>query len=182
MGGKPMKIFSTLLLLLLTLPLNSSASLGNYLPDLERTGEGTIRWMGIFKVYDAALYTSKNLQAETILADNISKCLVLNYDLDLSANDIIKGANVVLERQNSAETLLNLKEYIDILHNNYTDVKSGDSYTLCYDADSQLTTLLYNNAEVVKIDSPEFARLYFAIWLGEQEPISSSLRTELLGK
>jgi hypothetical protein len=177
-----MKNIYLILLVLITIPQLSLAKVNNILPGLEKTGVGTVKYMGIFKVYDAELYTPPELQSTAILDEETSRCLVLHYDLDLSAGDIIKGANAVLRRQHSQEILDKTSKYIETLHNNYTSVQSGDSYTLCYDATTNKTRLLFNDEEVVSIDSTEFARIYFGIWLGSKEPISDSLRDNLLAQ
>jgi len=177
-----MKMLNLLLLILLLTASTSFAKVDSLLPGLAKTGTGTINYLGIFKVYDAELYTSPGLQSSAILNEDSSKCLVLNYDMDLSAEDIIKGANAVLKRQHDQGVLDDTSKYIDILHSNYDDVRSGDSYTLCYDSVSSVTQLLYNHEEVVAIPSAEFARVYFGIWLGAKEPISDSLRDDLLAE
>lgn len=177
-----MKLFFQLLLILLLTPSAGFTKIEVLLPGLEKTGGGTIRYLGIFKVYDAELFTRPDLHADAVLSDNTSKCLVLSYDLDISAEDIINGANAILKRQHSTEVLENASQEIEILHNSYTDVSSGDRYALCYNAQSSVTKLLFNDVEVVEIQSTEFARLYFGIWLGSKEPISQTLREDLLSR
>ena len=177
-----MKIIYMVLAILLLSTLTGLAKVNNLLPGLEKTGTGTVKYLGIFKVYDAELYTRPEVPSSAVLGEETSRCLVLLYDLDLSAADIIKGANAVLKRQNSKEVLKTTLKYIDILHANYTNVQSGDSYTLCYDAASSTTQLLFNDEEVVSINSTEFARIYFGIWLSSIEPISETLRDNLLAQ
>jgi hypothetical protein len=177
-----MKNIYLILLILITVPQFSLAKVNNILPGLEKTGTGTVKYLGIFKVYDAELYTPPELQLNAILNEETSRCLVLHYDLELSAGDIIKGANAVLKRQNSQEILDKASKHIETLHNSYTSVQSGDSYTLCYDSTTNSTHLLFNDEEVVSIDSTDFARIYFGIWLGSREPISDSLRDNLLAQ
>lgn len=177
-----MKIIYMVLLVLLLSTHAGLARVNTIPPGLEKTGTGTINYLGIFKVYDAELYTEPQLQSSAVLSKDSSRCLILRYDLDLSADDIIKGANTVLKRQNSQEVLDKTSIYINALHDSYTNVQSGDSYTLCYDAASSITRLLFNDEEVVSINSAEFARIYFGIWLGSKEPISDSLRDNLLSQ
>lgn len=177
-----MRIIYILLFMFILTPFSSFAKVNNLLPGLAKTGNGTVKYMGIFKVYDAELYTNPELQSVSVLSDDTSRCLVLYYDLDLSAEDIIKGANAVLKRQNSQEVLDSNSQYIEALHRSYTNVSSGDSYTLCYDSTSSTTQLFFNDEEVVSIKSREFARIYFGIWLGSKEPISETLRSNLLAQ
>lgn len=177
-----MKILFLLVLASLIPSYNAAATVENLLPGLAKTGTGTVNYLGLFKVYDAELYTPPVLHSSAVLSEATSRCLVLRYDLDLSAEDIIKGANAVLKRQNSQEMLDKISVYIDAVHNSYTNVQSGDSYTLCYDAPSSTTKLLFNNEEVVSINSTLFAKIYFGIWLDSREPISETLRDNLLAQ
>lgn len=179
-----MKRLPILLFFLICTPFQISAQtdtkLDNNLAELEFIGEGSVYYLGIFKVYDAKLYVQNEVEDQDVLSGKTSKCLVLEYNLSISAKDIIKGANIVLSRQHDSQTLEEQKQFIEAIHQNYTDVSEGDSYALCYDAASSKTTLFFNGSPVAEIDSREFASLYFGIWLGEKEPISESLRKNLL--
>lgn len=171
-----MKILS--LLLAISMPLNSAVlEMPN---ELTLVGTGAFHYMGLVKLYDAELLASKNAKRENLLSPDVSRCLKLDYAVDLTKDKFILAADTVLQRQHDAATLEAVRPQVDQLHAAYQDVKSGDHYTLCYDSQQQQTTLRLNGKKLIEVPNPEFARIYFGIWLGEQEPISQTLRELLL--
>ncbi len=172
-----MKIFSIpLILLILILPTLGYTAI----PGLIDVGNGEVRYLGFIKVYDASLYTQPDINRSNILEAGTSRCLVIDYSVSLSAEDLVKGGEKVLARQHDKQRLDKIRNHIDTLHKSYQDIDSGDSYTLCYDSATEVTTLLYNSEEVVEIKSSEFANIYFGIWLGPKNPIDDDLRDDLL--
>lgn len=143
--------------------------------------KGDARYMGFIKVYDAHLYAPEVKDRDRILSPKVSKCLQLKYDVGLKPKDFVKGATVVLERQHSPEHLDSIKTHVDALHNAYRSVDKGDSYLLCYDAVTGLTTLSLNAEQLVAIQSEDFSEAYFGIWLAPNNPLSSSLQKQLVG-
>lgn len=170
--------------MLMTIPFNASGkidtSLNDSLLELNEIGGGTVYYLGIFSVYDAKFYAKDDADKASILEGRSSKCLVIEYNRSISAEDIVKGANIVLSRQHGGEVLEQQKQFIEAIHQSYTDVSEGDSYALCYDANSSVTRLFFNGSAVAEVESKDFANLYFGIWLGGEKPISESLRKKLL--
>ena len=109
-----------------------------------------------------------------------SKCLKLDYMVKIKSADFVKSAEEILNKQRTQEQLSSVRKEIDALHDGYQDINPGDSYTLCYDAETQITELFLNETLLTTVSSEEFAQVYFSIWLGEQNPLSSSLRKNLL--
>ncbi len=167
-----------ILLLAMLLPTLVSASTLNH--NLQKIGEGTSYYLKFFKVYDASLYSSDSAGSRNILSNEVSKCLHLKYDVDISKDIIVKSSIATLSRQFPAEVLTEFSKDIDLIHQRYQDVQKGDSYNLCYNRDTYETTLAFNDSIVVSIISPGFAEVYFSIWLGEDEPLDKSLRDDLL--
>jgi len=162
---------------LAVLPANASGA-----PDsMKKIGAGEAYYMGFIKVYGAELYTVDPADANRILSPDVSKCLNLTYRVSLKPADFIKGADMVLERQHSREDLDEVRSDIDRLHDAYVGVKKGDSYQLCYDASTSVTTLALNDRELVSIPSRQFGNYYLGIWLAPEKPLSDSLRMDLLG-
>lgn len=156
----------------------SSFSVG----DLQLLGKGTAYYLKFIKVYDASLYIKDPANNQDILSGDISKCLLLDYNVSLSREDFIKAANTVLSRQFTAEELEAVRQELDRLHESYIDVTEGDTYSLCYDKNDSRTTLSHNNRELVGIDSKPFATIYFSIWLGKMSPLDETLRDDLLAR
>lgn len=167
----------SLLIILLSVP----AAQASLLEDSSLVGRGVAYYLGFIKVYDAALYSPGPVSPKKILDADVSKCLHLEYAVGVEREDFIEAAHTVLERQFADDVIRSVSKSIKELHDGYRDVKEGDSYTLCYNHELETTTLARNNNKVVSIQSAEFSRVYFSIWLGEPEPLDERLRDDLLG-
>jgi len=148
--------------------------------ELSLSGTGEIHYLGFIKVYDATLFAPPDAMRDNVLADDCSRCLKLDYAVNLSVDNFIEAAETVLKKQHNETILTSIKPQLDLLHQNYRDVKKNDSYTLCYDAAGQQTSLVLNGNTLVTIPSTQFAAIYFGIWLGKENPIDQNLRSQLL--
>ena len=170
---------ATLLILsLLSAPPTAWAMGGDLVPQ----GNGVARYLGFITIYRATLFTGAEIEEEAVLGASTSRCLKLQYEVAVKAEDFVSAANTVLVRQHGAATLSRLKNDIERLHRAYTDVNAGDVYVMCYSASDQTTRLSLNGVEQVAVPSAEFAALYFGIWLGPEKPLDHRLRNDLLGK
>jgi len=140
-------------------------------------GAALLRWLKIFKVYVAALYLPKNGSPNDVLAD-IPKRLEISYLVSIPGPDFGKGAEAILERNNSPSELARLRSRIDKLNAVYRDVKPGDRYALTY-VPGQGTELSYNGRPLITIEGADFAAAYFGIWLGK-DPIDLEMRSQLI--
>lgn len=172
-----MLLLSILTLLFITLPTSVQ---GMDIHNLQLQGSGTVRYMGFIKVYDAQLYTEPSAQPDEVLSPQSSRCLKLNYAVSLTKRDFIEAAEKILRKQHDLNIIERVRPQLAQLHDNYQPVRDGDSYTLCYNGQTQTTRLLLNGIEQVEIQSADFAAVYFGIWLGEKEPLSQELRSALL--
>ena len=167
----------SLLLALCCLPLTVAAVIP---ADLQTAGKGEALYLGVIKVYDAELFVSPDASRTTVLDAEVSRCLTLDYAVELSADKFSLAAETVLKRQHDAATLASIQPQLDQLHAAYVDVKAGDVYQMCYDAKAQTTRLQLNGKAVTQVKSAAFAAVYFGIWLGEKQPIAQALRESLL--
>jgi len=140
-------------------------------------GAALLRWLNIFKVYVAALYLPNNGAPDDVLAD-IPKRLEISYLVSIPGPDFGKGAEAILERNNSPDLLARLRGRIDQLNAVYRDVKPGDRYALTY-VPGQGTELSYNGQPLITIEGADFAAAYFGIWLGN-DPIDREMRRRLI--
>lgn len=140
-------------------------------------GAALLRWLNIFKVYVAALYLPENGAPDDVLAD-IPKRLEISYLVSIPGPDFGKGAEAILERNNSPDVLARLRDRIDQLNAVYRDVKPGDRYALTY-VPGQGTELSYNGQPLITIKGADFAAAYFGIWLGK-DPIDQEMRSRLI--
>jgi hypothetical protein len=169
--------FIVLTMLLLVPQISGATSVQ---ADLQRLGQGNAYYLGFIKVYQATLFGDPTDNAETLLSDDTSKCLHLEYAVDVTKQQFIEVAETVLERQFSAQRLEQVRKGIEELHAGYLDVNGGDSYTLCYCSETGVTTLARNDNQALSIDLPGFAEVYFSIWLGQERPLNDRLRNDLL--
>lgn len=175
----PAILLLTTLLVVTLLPGSALADGADY-AGLQLQGRGEARYLGMIKVYDAALYSPPGIPAERMLDPDISRCIDLKYAVSLKVDDFIRGADTVLARQYDEAALDHVRAEIDALHGSYRAVDKGDRYALCYDATASQTTLALNRQELVRITSADFARVYFGIWLGPEAPLDEKLRDRLL--
>ncbi len=172
---KTITMILTGLLIMLT-PLITVAKTSLPAPEnMVRLGHGEVRYLNLIKVYSATLYADN-----TYLSSDTSRCLVLNYEVSLKPDDMITAANKILEKQYSAIQLAPYLKQIETLHNSYRSVEKGDYYSLCYTAQTEQTTLALNGKQLTAITSPDFAKLYFGIWLSEDQPIDKKLQSQLI--
>ncbi|MGV6808971.1 MAG: chalcone isomerase family protein [bacterium] len=151
--------------------------------DLSFKVKGEVFYKGLIKVYDASLYVDDIATANNLLEANTSRCLKLDYAVSLDKEKFIRAANVVLNRQQPAETLKTVQAQIDQLHAAYQPVKKGDTYWMCYYANNQKTELRLNDQVLVELPrSANFSRIYMGMWLAEDKPISKKLRETLLSR
>jgi hypothetical protein len=168
---------NTLLAALLLIPITG---LANVPAGLKPVGTGEAFYLKVIKVYDASLSVSSNASRDTVLDATVSRCLTLDYAVDLTADKFALAADTILKRQQNAATLQQLKPQLEQWHGAYQDVKLGDVYQMCYDAKQQASTLVLNAETLTTVKSAAFASVYFSIWLGEKQPIAQVLREELL--
>lgn len=149
--------------------------------ELSKSANGEVRYLGFIKVYDATLFTQTNATPENILNPNVSRCLKLNYSVDLSKDKFVLATKTVLERQNSAEQLQKVAQQTQAVNNSYTDIKKGDRYLMCFDGRTEQTKLYLNDSPVLTLqNSAEFAKVYMGMWLANKQPISVTLRERFM--
>lgn len=175
---------SLALIALICFPLlgNASIDVRDSFPaqrdDLPLRGAGTATWMRVVNVYDAALFAPVNAGSRQLLSDDVPVKLELAYHTRVTAAQIIKAAEVVLERQHGPGVLDTYRDQIRQLHASYRDVSRGDRYRLELKP-GQGVHLYMNDELLITLEDEAFGRLYLGIWLGE-DPLSDNLRTALL--
>jgi hypothetical protein len=171
-----MKLLFILTALLLINPLQAQA----IMESMQARSQGNVYYLKFIKVYTATLLTQKSADLDNILDPDVSKCLKLEYDVSLTSENFIEGADTVLSRQHSSTYIDSLRKEIKLLHDAYKPVQKGDNYKLCYDSDSAKTTLYLNDTDLVSIVSKDFSTLYFGIWLSPDNPLDKNLQRNLL--
>lgn len=142
-------------------------------------GAALFRWKWVVKVYAAAFYLPAGI-TRFDPSDDVARRLEFNYLVGIEGSDFGPAADKLLARNFPEETLAPLRERIAQVHAAYVDVKPGDRYALSY-VPGQGTELTLNGRRLVMIEGADFARAYFAIWLGER-PLDDGMRDRLLAR
>lgn len=145
---------------------------------LERKGISKLVVGYVFQVYVAALYQEPGAGPADALNDQ-PRHLEIEYLRDLSKDDFLGAAEDMLAKQHDRATIESIRTGISQINQLYRDVKKGDRYALTYRPGSG-TELLFNGQPMGIIPGPEFARIYFTIWLGENHPYQK-FRDRLVG-
>ena len=104
--------------------------------------------------------------------------LRFSYQASIPGWAFRKAANVLLERNVSAQQWKNNKAAYEAFTANYQAIKKGDVYELNYQPEQQLMRLSLNQKPVTQMKDAAFAD-YFSIWLGNK-PFSATLKQQLL--
>jgi len=146
---------------------------------LELRGAGLFRWKWFVKVYAAALYVPGGAAPFDPVAD-VARRLEFSYLVGIERDGFGVAADELLKGNYPPAAIAPLRERIDRLHAAYVDVKPGDRYALTY-VPGQGTELSHNGRRLALIEGADFARAYFAIWLGER-PLDDGMRDRLLAR
>jgi hypothetical protein len=144
---------------------------------LERTGVGVLKYKRLIPVYDAALYLGEGTLAEEALKD-VPKRIEVHYRVSADADRFAAAGEKILQKGFEAEEIRQVKDRVDRINSWYPDPQPGDRCSITY-LPGRGTELVYNGRSLGVIEGADFARVYFAIWLGEK-PASTSLRDDLL--
>lgn len=145
---------------------------------LDLEGAGLFRWKKVFKVYAAAHYVGRGDAGAPLEAD-VPRRLEISYFVEIDGPDFGKAAEELLRESFPPEVVVPLRERLDRLHAAYVDVRPGDRYALTY-LPGRGMELALNGRPLALVEGADFARAYFAIWLGER-PIDRGLRDVLRG-
>ena len=141
-------------------------------------GTGVLRYKMLIPVYDAALYLGEGVGPAEVMAD-APKRIEVRYRVSADADRFARAGDRILEENFSREEIARIKDRLDTLNSWYPDPRPGDVCAITY-IPGKGTELSFNGRSLGWIQGEDFARMYFAIWLGPQ-PASTSLRKALLG-
>ncbi|AEG94835.1 conserved hypothetical protein [Ramlibacter tataouinensis TTB310] len=157
-------------------PVLAAAVLAQAPAGLQAVGRGRLTFWGL-QVYDAVLWAAPGFRAESF--EQHALVLELGYLRELEAADI---ARVSLEQMQRHETIepAQAQRWQAQLAALLPDVRRGDRLAGLH-RPGQGAAFFHNGRAIGEIADARFARLFFAIWLGEatSEP---ALRQALLGQ
>lgn len=145
---------------------------------MDRKGVSQLTVGYVFKVYVAAFYQPAGKGPNDALSD-LPRHLEIDYLRSISRKDFIEAADDMLAKQHHPEVIQSIQSGIDQINPLYQDVNKGDRYSLTYIPGTG-TTLSLNGEVKGVIEGAEFARIYFSIWLGENNPYKA-FRDRLVG-
>lgn len=145
---------------------------------LQLVGAGLLHIGFFFRAYVSAFYMLPGVSSDQWHADT-PKCLTIHYFWEIPKEEFGQAGREVLARMYPEEELAKIQAQLKIIDSSYVDIKEGDRYSLDY-FPGLGTRLLHNDKPIVTVSGYEFARYYFAIWLGP-DPIDNELRDKLLG-
>ena len=146
------------------------------IPGARQAGSGRLVYWG-FDVYDAALWVGPGFRQDDYARHPLA--LELSYLRSFTALAIARRSLDEMRRMASIAPA-RATQWQRALANALPDVARGDRITGLYRPDSGAFFLI-NGAPAGEVRDPEFARLFFAIWLSPatSEP---ALRSALLAK
>ncbi len=145
-------------------------------------GHGVARYARIFRVYVGALYGPDDVEPDELLDSDVPVRLEITYLRSVGADDIREATRVVLENQYEGDELEAVRDRFDRFNALYEDVGDGDQYAFEYRPSDEAARLYFNGEQVGEETGRDFARAYLGLWLAPEEPLSKSLREDLLDR
>ncbi len=125
-------------------------------------GRGRLTWWG-FEVYDAALWTASGFRVEQFASHPF--VLELTYQRNFTAADISRASLQEMRRHGTIEPA-QAERWQAQLASVLPDVKRGDRIAGVH-RPGQGAAFFHNGRPAGEVADAQFARLFFAIWLGE---------------
>ncbi len=148
-------------------------------PDLELRGAALLRYMGLLRVYAAALWVGEGVDSSRVLED-VPKRLEIEYFRSFSAEQFAASTRLKIGENVSPEDYARLEPRIEALNQLYRSVQPGDRYAITY-LPGRGVELAFNGAPLGWIEGADFGAAIFSIWLG-QEPLDDALKRRLLSR
>jgi hypothetical protein len=146
---------------------------------LELSGVGELRYLGLVKIYDGALYLPAEANSNQVL-ENIAKRLEVRYVRSFKSKDLGPATIAGIKKNVDPETYARLESRIAYHNGLYDDIAPGDRVSLTY-IPAVGTQLEINGATKGTIEGADFARALFSMWVGEK-PFDRVFKKALLGE
>lgn len=146
------------------------------LPDGVKSGQATLRFLGL-QIYKARLWTPQAFEVARLGDQPL--VLELEYLRTFRAAAIADRSIAEMRRAGSF-TDEQAQRWNAEMQRVFPDVKSGDRLAGIHQPGIG-AAFLHNDRPVGTIEDPEFARLFFSIWLGP-ETSEPSMRRQLLAR
>lgn len=152
------------------------ASAAEVLAQLRPAGSGSYTWWG-FDVYQASLWVEPGFEPAALARQRF--VLELRYQRSFKARDIAERSLEEMRRIGSF-TDAQAQRWLQAMQAAFTDVNSGDRLMGVH-LPGRGAQFYANGRPTAEIADPEFARLFFGIWLSERTS-APQLRLALLAR
>lgn len=150
--------------------------LRNELPKARLVGQGTLRFFGLL-VYDARLWAAPKFRADRYEQQAFALELVYARKLE---GEAIAERSIAEMRRVAPFGDAQEKRWLTAMKTAFPDVGANDRLLGLNDGQGGVR-FFYNGRQTAQIDDPEYARLFFGIWLAPQTS-APALRSSLLGQ
>lgn len=133
------------------------------LPGVRLSGQGSLRFLGM-EIYQARLWVAPQFRPADYAAHPLA--LELDYQRSFTAKAIATRSIEEMRRVGTF-TPLQAQRWQQALQEALPDVKAGDRITGLYQPGAG-AVFRYQGRTVGEVADPEFARLFFGIWLSPQ--------------
>lgn len=145
------------------------------LPQAQRIGCAVLRFFGL-RVYEACLWASADFRPERYAQQPIA--LELRYERKLDGTAIAERS-IAEMRRIGAFSEEKARQWLELMTRAFPDVVAQDRLLGWSDGQGEVQ-FFHNTRLTASIQDPEFARLFFGIWLAP-ESSAPALRKSLLG-
>lgn len=146
---------------------------------LSLSGVGVLKYLGLIRIYNGALYLPPDVKGEDALQD-VSKRLEVEYLRPFKAEDFGTATVAGMRKNVDPETFNRLEDRIDAHNRLYPDIRRGDRVSLTY-IPTIGTEVAVNGVAKGTIPGADFAKALFSLWLGEK-PFDAGFKRALLGR
>jgi hypothetical protein len=131
-----------------------------------------------FRVVTVELYTLGTVAAENVLED-VSKKIVVNYHVNIPKHELDRATIKGIERNVNTQELKKLFDRVEQINSYYPSVKAADQIIITY-LPQVGTRVDVNGTFKGIVPGKDFAKAFFAIWIGEN-PVDKQAKRQLLG-
>ncbi len=151
------------------------AEVADSIDNVRSVGAGRLKVWG-FEVYDARLWAAPEFKAQDYT--RYSFAIEINYLRDLD-NDAIAERSLKEMQALGGMTTAQSEQWLAQMRKIFPDIRKGDRLVGIHKPGVG-AVFTFNGKPVGEVSDPEFARLFFGIWISPQTS-APKLRRELLG-
>ncbi len=132
----------------------------------------------VFKIVTVGLYLMEGHSVQDVLM-NIPKRLEVNYLFNTKRTELVRQTIRGINKNVDRREFKRLKPKIDQINSYYPEIKAGDQIAITYLPDVG-TQVAVNGETKGVVAGEDFARAFFAIWVGDN-PVDGRMKRLLLG-